>query len=389
MKHNKYYLAQMQSLPLESKIIMTKQRIKVWYESWCRFEIVNTKTGKSRFVTFDTRDNREPELKENECIESVYDGQVYVSFSGGKDSTVLLHIVREMYPDVEAVFVNTGLEYPEIQKFVKSFDNVTILRPEMRFDEVIKKYGYPIISKEISKRVVYAKKALAEGRQSTNGDYIKLSGLAVDKNGKKSMYNCEKYKPLLDAEFNISFKCCDIMKKNPAKKFEKETGKIPITAQMASESLLRERQWLISGCNAFESKRPISNPMSFWTEQDVLQYIKKYNLPIASVYGEVAYSENPEQMRLEEFDYECGTEKLETTGCDRTGCIFCGFGCHLEKGKSRFERLKETHPRQYAYCLNGGEYDENGVWKPNKQGLGMKHVFDELNKLYGDKFIRY
>ena len=64
---------------------------------------------------------------------------VYVSFSGGKDSTVLLHIVREMYPEVEAVFVNTGLEYPEIQQFVKTFDNVTILRPKMRFDEVIKR----------------------------------------------------------------------------------------------------------------------------------------------------------------------------------------------------------------------------------------------------------
>lgn len=158
---------------------------------------------------------------------------------------------------------------------------------------------------------------------------------------------------------------------------------------MASESRLRYKAWLINGCNAFESKRPISNPMSFWTEQDVLQYIKKYNLPIASVYGEVAYSENHEQMRLEEYSYECGTDQLETTGCNRTGCIFCGFGCHLEKGKSRFERLKETYPRQYEYCLNGGEYDENGIWKPNKQGLGMKHVFDELNKLYGDDFIKY
>lgn len=389
MKHQKSDLVQMQSLPLEQKIAMTKQRIKVWYESWCKFEITNAKTGKTRFVTFDTRDNREPELKENEYIESVYDGQVYVSFSGGKDSTVLLHMVREMYPDVETVFVNTGLEYPEIQKFVKTFDNVTILRPEMRFDEVIKTYGYPMIGKEIAKRLMYAKKALADGREATHNDYIKLSGLAVDKEGNKSRYNCEKYKPLLDCDFNISHMCCDVMKKKPAKNYEKETGKKPFTAQMASESKLRYEAWLINGCNGFDSKRPISNPMSFWTEQDVLQYIKKYNLPIASVYGDVVYSERPEQMRLEEYGYECGTEKLETTGCDRTGCIFCGFGCHLEKGESRFERLKRTHPRQYDYCLNGGEYDENGVWKPNSKGLGMKHVFDELNKLYGNKFIRY
>lgn len=382
MRHQKSDLIQMQSLPLEAKIIMTQQRIKVWYENWCKFEIVNSKTGKTRFVTFDTRDNRDPELKENEYIESVYDGQVYVSFSGGKDSTVLLHLVREMYPDVEAVFVNTGLEYPEIQKFVKAFDNVTILRPEMRFDEVIKTYGYPVISKSVANCV-------RGGKLGQKSRLNLLNGLNCDGSDTKSKFSKSKYKPLLDVDFEVSEMCCDVMKKKPAYTFQRQSGKKPIIATMTTESILREKNWLKSGCNAFEDKHPKSQPMSFWAEQDVLQYIKKYNLPIASVYGEVAYSENPEQMRLEEYGYECGTDQLETTGCNRTGCIFCGFGCHLEKGKSRFERLKETHPRQYEYCLNGGEYDENGIWKPNKQGLGMKHVFDELNKLYGDGFIKY
>lgn len=385
MKHQKSDLKQMQSLPLEAKIIMTKQRIKVWYESWCKFEIVNCKNRNkhtTRYVTLDTRDNKEPELKEYEYISRVYDGQVYVSFSGGKDSTVLLHMVREMYPDVEAVFVNTGLEYPEIQKFVKTFDNVTILRPEMRFDEVIKNYGYPIISKGVANCVSGAKL----GQKSRLN---LLNGLNCDGTSTKSKFTKAKYKPMLDVDFEISDKCCDVMKKKPIYKFQKQSGKKPIIATMATESLLRETNWLKSGCNAFEDKHPKSQPMSFWTEQDVLQYIKKYNIPVAKVYGDIVYSEQPEQMRLEEFGYECGTEELKTTGCNRTGCIFCGFGCHLEKGKSRFERLKETHPRQYDYCINGGEYDENGVWKPNKQGLGLKHIFDELNKLYGENFIRY
>ena len=83
-----YELKQKQSLPLEVKIRMTKLRIQVWYEHW--------------------------------------DGQVYVSFSGGKDSTVLLHIVRGMYPDVKAVFFDTGLEYPEIREFVKTIDTTPI-----------------------------------------------------------------------------------------------------------------------------------------------------------------------------------------------------------------------------------------------------------------------
>lgn len=75
---------------------------------------------------------------------------VYVSFSGGKDSTVLKHIVDGMYDDVPAVFVNTGLEFPEIQKFATSQPNVVVLRPKLSFTEVLKNYGYPVGSKRIS-----------------------------------------------------------------------------------------------------------------------------------------------------------------------------------------------------------------------------------------------
>ena len=307
---------------------------------------------------------------------------VYVSFSGGKDSTVLLHMVRELFPEVEAVFVNTGLEYPEIQQFVKTFDNVTILRPKMRFDEVIKNYGYPIISKNVSRVIYDARKGKAWAMRYVNGT-------AYMQNGEKSYLCCEKYAPLLSVDFKCANTCCDVMKKAPMKQYGKQTGKKPITAQMAAESKRREMQWLQKGCNAFDTANPMSNPMSFWTEQDVLQYIKKYNIPIASVYGDIVYQTEPEQMRLEDLGVKnCGTEPLCTTGCDRTGCIFCAFGAHLEK-ESRFERLKQTHQRQYAYCIGGGEYDENGIWKPNKQGLGMGHVFDELNKIYGDGFIKY
>lgn len=342
----------LQALPLELKIKLTQRRIRDWVRE------------------FGT------------------DG-VYVSFSGGKDSTVLLHIVREMYPDVEAVFVNTGLEYPEIQKFVKTFDNVTILRPKMRFDEVIKTYGYPMISKEVSECVGEGRIALERKDGSYTYRLKRLFGEAVGKNGEKSMFNNEKYNPLLYVDFLLSHKCCMVMKKRPSHEYARKTGKKQITAQMASESRLRTQAWLKNGCNGFDMKNPTSNPMSFWTEQDVLQYIKEYNIPIASVYGDIVYAENPEQMRLEDYGVDCGREKLATTGCDRTGCIFCGFGCHLEKEPTRFQRLKQTHPRQYEYCLGGGEYDENGIWKPNKDGLGMKHVFDELNRIYGNGFIKY
>lgn len=338
-------LRQFQALPLPLKISMTKNRIREWVREF----------GTSG---------------------------VYVGFSGGKDSTVLLHIVREIYPDIEAVFVNTGLEYPEIQRFVKTFDNVTILRPKMRFDEVIKKYGYPIISKSVSNCVRGAKM----GQQSRIN---RLNGLSSNGSDRHSKFSHLKYKPLLDVDFECSEQCCDVMKKKPSKQYQKKTGKKPMLATMAEESMLRENNWIKYGCNAFDSKDPKSTPMAFWTEQDVLKYIKQNNIPIASVYGELIYSENPDQMRIDEYlNNYSETEKLTTTGCDRTGCIFCAFGCHLDKEPSRFQMLKQTHPRQYEYCIGGGEY-VGGVWQPNKQGLGMGHVFDELNKIYGDGFIKY
>jgi 3'-phosphoadenosine 5'-phosphosulfate sulfotransferase (PAPS reductase)/FAD synthetase len=334
-----------------------------------------------------------------------WNNEVYVAFSGGKDSSVLADLCafwcRATGATLYLVFVNTGLEYPEIQKHVKNFAEylrkkynievvLDILRPQMRFDEVIKKYGYPVVSKEVAECVAQGRKAIESGNKKHPYRLEKLLGTAKDKDGNLSLYNIAKYKPLLETDFLCSHMCCNVMKKKPVKDYIKRTGRKPITAQMASESRLREQQWLRNGCNGFNMSSPISNPMSFWTEQDVLQYIKQHEIPIASVYGEIEYANNPEQIRIEDLGIECDCcEELCTTGCQRTGCIFCGFGCHLETSPNRFERLKVTHPRQYEYCIGGGEYDENGIWRPNAKGLGMGHVFDELNKIYGKDFIKY
>ena len=328
-------LKQMQELPLDMKIKMTESRIREWYDHWM--------------------------------------GKVYISFSGGKDSTVLLDIARRLYPDIEAVFVDTGLEYPEVRQFVKSFEGVTWLKSTMRFDQVICKYGYPVIGKEISLKLCYLKKG---------------STWAISCAGNNGRYGISKYKDIINLPFNVSDQCCTVMKKSPIHKYSKVSGKHNMTAQMACESQLREQQWAKNGCNSFDAAHPVSNPMSFWTEQDVLLYIKLNNLPIASVYGEVVYDvEDPEQERFDGFV----TRKLKTTGCKRTGCVFCGYGAHLEK-ESRFVALSHTHTRLYDYCINGGEFGEDGIWRPNKKGLGMGYVFDRLNELYskdGKPFIKY
>lgn len=76
-------------------------------------------------------------------------------------------------------------------------------------------------------------------------------------------------------------------KKRPMKKYSKETGRVPIIATMANESRSRRATWLRMGCNAFSGKKPSSQPMSFWTEEDVLEYLYTYQVPYASVYGEI------------------------------------------------------------------------------------------------------
>lgn len=347
-KHAAHDLAQMQSLPLDVKIIMTQQRIKQWYDHW--------------------------------------DGMVYVSFSGGKDSTVLKHIVDGMYDDVPALFVNTGLEFPEIQKFAMSQKNVVTVRPDMRFDEVLKTYGYPVISKEVAHKLHDYNTAQRTG-YTDSYTLRQFDGTYVTKKGKRA-YDYTKWGFMLDAPFDASHKCCDVMKKKPAKVYEKATGRKPIIGTLACESRLRRQQWERRGCNAFEGKKPSSQPLSFWTEQDILHYIKKYDVPYCSVYGDIVIDEPVQadgvegQMNAIDYlgEYE-PEDKLKTTGCSRTGCIFCMFGCHLEKEPNKFQRLKQTHPRQYEYCIGGGEM-VNGKWQPSKEGLGLGKVLDYIGVKY-------
>lgn len=326
-KHLPHDLKQMQSLPLEAKIIMSQERIRQWYDHW--------------------------------------EGMVYVSFSGGKDSTVLKHLV-ETTPgvyDVPSVFVNTGLEFPELQKFAMSQPNVITVRPDMRFDEVIKHYGYPVIGKKQARYIRDLQNASDKNKKTTN---LRITGF-----NSKGVYCptqklATKWLYLKDAPFKIGEQCCDVMKKKPFAKYGRETGRIPFVGSMACESELREKEWIKNGCNAFTTNKPQSKPMSFWTEQDVLEYLVTFNIPYAPVYGEIKQADDG---------------KYYTTMEQRTGCVYCMFGCHLEGEPNRFQRLQKTHPRQYNYCINGGEMVD-GKWQPNREGLGLGYVLDYIGVRY-------
>lgn len=227
------------------------------------------------------------------------------------------------------MFVDTGLEYPEIRDFVKSIPKVTWLRPEIPFPRVIETYGYPVISKEVAHRIYYAR------RGST---WAKLNLCGLDGKGNSTEFNKRflKWRFLMDAPFPISALCCNVMKKAPIHRFTKESGVMQIVGTMACESVRRQNAYLKNGCNAFHKREPTSQPMSFWTEQDVLEYLRLTGIPYASIYGDIVESGG----------------RFATTGAQRTGCMFCMFGAHLEKSPNRFQRMALTHPKQYDYCIH-------------------------------------
>ena len=304
-------MRQKQSLPLEAKVILSQRRIREWYEYW--------------------------------------DGMVYASVSGGIDSTVMYHLIHELYPDVPGYFVNTRMEFPEIVRFANALPNVRQLIPAMTPAQVFTSFGYPVVSKDVSRSVYYA-------RRGSQWALHRFDGQNPD--GKASTWYANRFgrwKKLLTAGFPISDQCCHQLKVLPLAQIEK-TRK-PFIGMMASESERRTTAYLHTGCNAYKSRKPRSMPLGFWTNQDVLRYIKETGIPYAKdIYGEIV---------------EDSKGQLATTMEQRTGCYACPLGQCRRRRKgteSRYERLRRLHPRQYEYAMT----------PLTEGGLGLMPVLDFL-----------
>ena len=262
-----------------------------------------------------------------EFVEHEGGGHVYVSFSGGKDSLVLLHLVRSIYPDVPAVFANTGIEFPEQVKFVRSFPNVTEVHPIKHFPKILKEDGIVYPSKEVAMYIRDAKKGC---RYAING----LMG--KDAEGKENRYKARfrRWAYLMDCGVKISPDCCKLMKERPMRDYEKQNGKSPIIGTRAEESFRRAVGWMKSGCNSFNGPRHKSTPLSLWTEQDVLEYIVEHRIALSPMYGDIAKVDG----------------KYMLTGCARTGCMFCPVPIAHGDYKN-IEYARTHHPKMYETMM--------------------------------------
>ena len=299
-----------------------------------------------------------------------WEGNIHISFSGGKDSTVLLDLcdkAAELYntPLYPMVFVDTGLEYPEIRMFVKSFGSrVTWLKPEHTFKYVLNTYGYPVVNK-ITAQLIEAYRDYMDvtTKKGAKSLAYKLNGMFV--NGNPSFVYRDRFSRwrfLVNAPFKISDKCCNILKKTPLINYEKQTNSKPIIGVMATESRNRKNNYLARGCNAFNGSQIQSNPLGFWTEDDILEYLYITKIPYCSIYGDILCSNSsteylnlyPEANNTPLTLKQSKNKAYSCTGVNRTGCMFCLFGLASElksKKSDRFTRMAKTHPKQYKYCM--------------------------------------
>ena len=253
------------------------------------------------------------------------DGKVYLSFSGGKDSTVLLKLCEVIKPDIQCVFVNTGCESVDVVRFVekmKAAHNIEVIRPKLTPRQVWAQYGFPLVSKDQAFKIDLVRK---------NPESKSAQKFMRDSN-QFAISKCFRY--LCDTEkckYHTSAVCCNKLKKDPCKRYEHESGLRPIVATMASESMLRETDYLRVGqCNKFDQGHEKSKPLSIWMEEDIWQFIRENNIEIAEIYAK---------------------------GVDRTGCVGCGFGAQM-KDDRRLETFYRLYPKYYNMVLN---FENNGV----------------------------
>lgn len=281
---------------------------------------------------------------------------VYVSL-GGKDSHALLHLVRSVFPDVQGVFIDTGLEYPEVRELNLRTSNVVVIKPKLNFKQVIDKYGWPVISKKIAQ---YIHEIQTPTEKNKNCCHLRITGFRSDGTFSQMSKISDKWLHLKDAPFKISNACCHVMKVNPLRSYASKNNLVPIIGTTSDESSAREHNYIRHGCNQYDVNNPVSTPIIFWTEQHILKYLRENNIEVAACYGRQIVKNSVWSF----------------TGLNRTGCMFCAFGAHLESSPNRFQKMETSHPQIYNYCM-----EKLGL-RPVLQYCGIPHRIEQFS-LFG------
>jgi len=255
---------------------------------------------------------------------SHFDGQVYVSFSGGKDSVAMLSLVEVIIPNVKSVFVMTGCESPSVCRFIREqqqHHDIEIIRPQKTLKQVFAEYGFPLVSKKTAHDIEAVRR----------NPYCESSRKLLWRGNRYCIP--EQWMYLLNETYQVSARCCFWLKHQPGQAYQKRTGRHPYIGLLASESRQRTLGYIQQGgCNVFAESgknHPRSLPLAIWNDEDVWAYIRDRHLALPDIYEQ---------------------------GATRTGCMGCGFGAHLNP--TGIDTMRRLWPKWYDLVMN---YENNGI----------------------------
>lgn len=291
-----------------------------------------------------------------ETIVYDYGANVHVSV-GGLDSITLLYFLRE-YVDSDIRSISaSSLEYKSVQDVHKQIGIDVYLHPIKSKTEVLREFGFPVISKEKARKISILQQPNSEKQTFIHaimtGDMGKQGGFGhsnkiklPDKWLKLFAGNYGTHRPDIvcqTATFKVSSDCCYWMKELPADIWARENNSFPYLGLMASEHGQREMGLIKNGCNYFGKGTVRSCPFARFSRQDLLRLALDLNVPVPTIYGTIEEDKNG---------------MLYTTRAQRTGCAMCGFGIHIEKRPHRFDRLREENEKEWDFWMNSCVTDE-------------------------------
>jgi 3'-phosphoadenosine 5'-phosphosulfate sulfotransferase (PAPS reductase)/FAD synthetase len=260
------------------------------------------------------------------------EGKVFASLGGLDSATLTLMLWKHIDRDIPAVTVHS-LEEKSVQKMheqLKEMGNVIYLTPLKSKVQVIREYGYPILSKKTAEKI-------ETWQNPTKRNEVFRDSIL---NGTRSDKLSDIWQRLFinqTAPFYVSQKCCYWMKEKPLAVYVKETGRNPYEGLMSSEGGQREMSLKRHGCNYYGKTVTRSCPFAIFSRQDILELALDLQTPVPAIYGEI------------KRDPVSGL--LETTRAKRTGCNMCGFGIHLESRPHRFDRLRHDNPKEWQFWM--------------------------------------